>query len=79
MDQLGIIVQKLKADALNYHNLRSALLEHIATRGKALETETSTTEYDYCESVGRIKELNELVEFLIKSGLFTEEETKEEN
>lgn len=79
MDKLGIIVQKLKADALNYHHLRSSLVEYVIERSKKLEEQTSTTEYDYCESMGRIKEINEFTEFLINSGLFTEKETKEEN
>lgn len=79
MDKLGIIVQKLKADALNYHNLKSALVEHIGNRGQILKNETSATEYDYCELVGRIKELNEFVEFLLKAGIFTTEEKQETN
>jgi len=79
MDNLGIIVQKLKADALNYHNFRSAIVEYIGERSKALTEQTSNTEYDYCETTGRIKEINELTEFLINSNLFTAQETKQEN
>jgi hypothetical protein len=79
MDNLGIIVQKLKADALNYHNLKSAIVEYIGERGRVLGEQTSNTEYDYCEIVGRIKEINELTEFLLNSNLFTEQETKQEN
>jgi hypothetical protein len=79
MDQLGIIIQKLKADALKYQTLRIAIVDYIKERGERLTEKNSETEYEYCESVGRLKEINEFTEFLINSGVFINEEPNETN
>ena len=77
MDQLGIIIQKLKADALKYHTLRSTIIEYIKERGEQLTENSSETEYEYCEVVGRLKEINQFTEFLINSEVFIEEKNQE--
>lgn len=44
--------------------LTNYFLEFIDTRIKALNEQEQTTEYDYCEKLGRIKELQELTKTL---------------
>jgi hypothetical protein len=75
MDELGIIVKKLKADALSYHTTKEQIINYLNTRYETIKNSKSTTEFDYCEEVGRIKELNEFVIFLNTAGIFTKEQT----
>lgn len=79
MDDLGIIIKKLKSDALNYHTLREQLLTYLSDRQVTIKNSQNKTEYDYCEEIGRLKELAGIVDFLEKTGVFTSEETNETN
>jgi len=54
----------IKADALNYYSFKSLLHKYLVERSVALENAKTNSEYDYCEVVGRIKELTDLTTFL---------------
>lgn len=60
IDKLVDTVEKrVTREVTNY------FLELIDTRIKTLNEQEQTTEYDYCEKLGRIKELQELTRTLL--------------
>lgn len=51
-------------ETLSHLGLKSKLVEHFTARIKAVERMEQSTEYDYCEVQGRMKELEELQKFI---------------
>lgn len=51
-------------ETLSHLELKSKLVEHFTNRVKAVNLMEQSTEYDYCEVQGRMKELEELQNFI---------------
>jgi hypothetical protein len=51
-------------ETLSHLEFKSKLIEHFTERVKQTKRMEQSTEYDYCEIQGRIKELEELQNFI---------------
>ena len=51
-------------ETLSHLEFKSKLIEHFTERVKQTKLMQQSTEYDYCEIQGRIKELEELQNFI---------------
>lgn len=51
-------------ETLSHLEFKSKLIEHFTERVKQTKLMQQSTEYDYCEVQGRIKELEELQNFI---------------
>ena len=51
-------------ETLSHLEFKSKLIEHFTERVKQTKLMEQSTEYDYCEIQGRIKELEELQNFI---------------
>jgi hypothetical protein len=51
-------------ETLSHLEFKSKLIEHFTERVKQTKLMEQSTEYDYCEVQGRIKELEELQNFI---------------
>lgn len=51
-------------ETLSHLEFKSKLIEHFTERVKQTKIMEQSTEYDYCEVQGRIKELEELQNFI---------------
>jgi hypothetical protein len=51
-------------EALGHLELKGQLVEFITTRVKEVREMEQSSEYDYCEIQGRVKELAELTKFI---------------
>ena len=51
-------------ESLGHLELKGKLVEHISNRTKVIKEMEQSSEYEYCEIQGRIKELDELIHFI---------------
>lgn len=51
-------------ESLGHLELKGKLVEHISTRTKIIKEMEQSSEYEYCEIQGRIKELEDLITFI---------------
>jgi|TARA_R110000868_G_scaffold94952_2_gene261435 predicted nuclease with TOPRIM domain len=51
-------------ESLGHLELKGKLVEHISSRTKIIKEMEQSSEYEYCEIQGRIKELEDLITFI---------------
>lgn len=51
-------------ESLGHLEIKGKLVEHITIRTKLIKEMEQSSEYEYCEIQGRIKELEELTKFI---------------
>ena len=50
-------------ESIEFYNFKSQLIDYVTKRISELNDQQATTEYDYCEVQGQIKELENLLNF----------------
>jgi len=50
-------------ESIEFYNFKSQLIDYVTKRISELNDQQGTTEYDYCEVQGQIKELENLLNF----------------